>query len=91
MTRAEGIHCVGGNKVAQKEKSTWVSVFDKYGKFWSFHWNSSSSMYLELLKCVAGEASGDAIYKMMAAKTGDGDKNRAKKYILMLLLWLKRD
>ena len=43
-------------------------------------------MYLEFLKCVAGEASGDAIYKMMAAKTGDGDKNRAKKYILMLLL-----
>ena len=81
----------GGNKVAQKEKSTWVFVFDEYGNFWSFHWNISSSMYLEFLKCVAGEASGDAIYKMMAAKTGDGDKNRAKKYILMLLLWLKRD
>ena len=39
-------------------------------------------MYLEFLKCVAGEASGDAIYKMMAAKTGDGDKNRAKNTYL---------
>ena len=27
-------------------------------------------------------ASGDAIYKMMAAKTGDGDKNRAKNTYL---------
>ena len=40
-------------------------------------------MYLEFLKCVAGEASGDAIYKMMEAKTRDRDKNEAKNTLLL--------
>ena len=36
-------------------------------------------------------ASGDAIYKMMAAKTGDGDKNRAKNTYLCFSYDVKRE
>ena len=35
-----------------------------------------------ILAAYIAAASCDAIYKMMAAKTGDGDKNRAKNTYL---------